>query len=147
MNLVICTEVLNVTYSGKKQPLSTRLQHILSLRVPIPIEFELWLDDLMIGTSVNGVLNCWEGSAHLTDVGNVYCTVGQDKYLGTLDRLGADHRSLRLCGEPSIRFIPPDSEICEDPAEIPLVLEYYNVWQCHKQQPFGWVGRWYFAAP
>ena len=126
--------------------------HQLSVPYELDLEFELFYCGetdgklLLLGKSHNGKLMCSKTSAHLTQRGKDMCLYEgplYSKFYAVMKGMDIDP-GLQL-HNTRIQFHSRHSfELCADPHTVPMMVEFFNVWQQSYVIPFGLVTRWAF---
>ena len=128
-------------------------KHVHSLQVDagLNLEFRLYRNAELLGTSKNGLLRCTPNSPELTIQGDVWSMLsGQtgeysQKKTVALNKFGV-HPGIRTDCEPvAIQFFSNSGEVCSDDIKIQLTATYYNIWLSKASSVFGVIGRWMFT--
>jgi len=151
LTLVSCTHLHDLVYSGDPQQFESPVGYITSLECPLPVEFELWsLDEnrkVLLGTSVGGILNCLQGSPHLTVAGDAFCSAFPDtNYNKKLRELGVEKFPMRVPPNCTIQLLDKSGrKLCCDNVQFSLVVRSWNIWKSLYQPPFGLMAVWHFS--
>ena len=151
--IIPITQIINIIWTEEQQPIKVDSNFASSFKIAkeFGIEFELYLEEKLIGTSKDGELVCSPANPNLTSYGEVWCTVSTDtkggRYNTYVNAVQPERNAgMRILKDAKIKLVLPDNDIaiCTDPCPIQLYVESYNVWETTSTIPFGLVGRWCF---
>lgn len=146
-------------FSSEMQKLEMLPRFITRMKIPsgLNLEFQLYSvfcnegDQVLVGTSKNGILQFTPTSADLTDAGQIFVSVSKDDVPPTLSfftsSVGIDSRyhsfdvKLIYAGNPELKLCKNWDTI------IPLTIEYVNTWLCKQSYPFGFIGQYELSNP
>ena len=145
---VLLSTIVNLQYSKLRQALKIPHDYVFQLSIPsgLDLEFDLFHDNQLVGTSKGGLLQCCSTSPHLTELGKIYAEVSPERHIPKVLRaVGVPECGIYFFDQVEIVFKAPEGvEICDDPVVIPITVRYYNIWRTKHIEPFGQVARWAF---
>jgi hypothetical protein len=145
---VLLSTIVNLQYSKLRQTLKIPHDYVFQLSIPssLELEFDFFLDNQLLGTSKNGLVQCCSTSPHLTELGTIYAEASQQHQIAKImQQMGVPDCGSRFLEDVEVVLKTPHGvEICDDPVTVPLTVNYYNIWRTKHIEPFGLVARWAF---